>query len=283
MGLPMLRRLMQAGHQVDVADLLPVVELGPPAGRVLSTTPPADACAAAEVVISMLPSAEAVLDCAAQAMPTMRRGATWIDMGSNSPATGHSLAAYAEPRGIELLDAPVGGGPSEAAAGTLACYVGGEQAVLDRRRAVLECLVEPGRIHHLGAHGAGYAGKLLINLLWFGQVVAHTEALLVGRGAGIEPSAFYAALRTSAVAGAFVDHGLGALLAGDYLPTFGLEGCYGELVAVSELAAQTGAPFALSTVVADVYRRALDEFGPVMGELMAAALLEKQAGQLLRL
>jgi 3-hydroxyisobutyrate dehydrogenase len=215
-------------------------------------------------------------------MPALPPGSTWIDMGSNGPAMSRTLAQLAVPAGVHLVDAPVGGGPAQAERGALALYVGGERAAVDDQRPLLRVLADESRIHHLGGPGAGYAGKLMINLLWFGQVIASTEALLVAKGFGVDPAALHAALTTSAVGGAFVDNALTALLSGDYLTSFGLRGCVDELVAACEMARTTETPFALSTLVTDIYRRALDEFGAVDGELMAAALLEKQAGALLR-
>jgi 3-hydroxyisobutyrate dehydrogenase len=66
-------------------------------------------------------------------------------------------------------------------------FVGGEASVVERHRAVLEVLGDPGQIVHVGGHGTGYAVKLLVNLLWFGQAVATAEALL-GQQAGIDPA-----------------------------------------------------------------------------------------------
>jgi hypothetical protein len=56
---------------------------------------------------------------------------------------------------------------------------------VERHRALLEVLGEPGRIVHVGGHGTGYTVKLLVNLLWFGQAVATAEALLLGQRAGL--------------------------------------------------------------------------------------------------
>ena len=45
---------------------------------------------------------------------------------------------------------------------------------------------DPGKICHVGGHGAGYAVKLLLNLLWFSSLVAIAEALTVGARAGVD-------------------------------------------------------------------------------------------------
>ena len=90
--------------------------------------------------------------------------------------------------------------------------MGGDAAVLDRCRRVLEALADPQRIIHVGGNGAGYTAKLLVNLLWFGQAVATGEALLLARRAGIDLDVLRQTLATSAASTAFIRDDLGALL-----------------------------------------------------------------------
>jgi 3-hydroxyisobutyrate dehydrogenase len=203
--------------------------------------------------------------------------AAWIDMTSSSPAAGRALAAAARARGIGVLDAPVGGGVPAAEAGRLQLFVGGDGALLERCRPVLEVLADPRRIAHLGGSGAGYTAKLLVNLLWFGQAVATAEALLVARRAGIDLGALRPALAASAASSAFIRDDLEALLGGDYRRSFGLDRCCDQLAAVADLASELGVPCELAQVVAGIYQRALGRYGPVDGELLAVALLEEEA------
>jgi 3-hydroxyisobutyrate dehydrogenase-like beta-hydroxyacid dehydrogenase len=96
-------------------------------------------------------------------------------MTSNSPAAARPVRERAMKQGVEVLEAPAGGGIAAAREGTLQLFVGGEPSVVERHRAVLEVLGDPGRIVHVGGHGTGYTVKLLVNLLWFGQAVATAE------------------------------------------------------------------------------------------------------------
>jgi 3-hydroxyisobutyrate dehydrogenase len=213
------------------------------------------------------------------ALEPLRSDATWIDLTSAAPGTGLELVARAHARGIECLDAPVGGGVEAATAGTLQLFVGGRSEVVERHRRLLELL---GRIEHVGGNGAGYTTKLLVNLLWFGQAVAVGEALLLARRAGVDLDALRAALGRSAAASEFVRRDLSALLGGDYLETFGIDRCCEELAAVVALADELGMPFELSAAVERAYRAALTRYGAIDGELLAVALLEERAGVTLR-
>lgn len=277
MGLPMSTNLARAGFDVTGVDPRPAARSAAQAAG-LTWRPALDQLgAAAEVVISMLPSAAVTLDVARAAIPTMPRGSTWVDMGSNPPALSEPLAALAEQAGIGLLEAPVGGGPAEAGQAALQLFVGGDPDLVARHEAVFHAVAEPAKVCHIGPLGHGYLAKLLVNLVWFGQAVAVTEALLLGGRAGIDLGRLSDALPSSAVGGAFVDHAVPALMRGDYLTTFGLAGCVDELDALVVEASRLHSPFELSSVVAETYRQALDAFGPVDGELLPAALLERRA------
>jgi NAD-binding of NADP-dependent 3-hydroxyisobutyrate dehydrogenase len=154
--------------------------------------------------------------------------------------------------------------------------------VVERHRAVLEVLGDPGRIIHVGGHGTGYAVKLVMNLLWFGQAVATTEALLLGQRTGIDPAVLRQALLGSPAASTLIRRDIGLVFRGDYLASFGLDRICEELEAVTALAGDYQVPWELSDVVRQTYRHALDRFGPVDGDLLAVSLLEDEAGDKLR-
>ncbi len=285
MGLPMCANLVCAGFDVTAADKrpdrqAPVLRCG--ARWALS---PAGAAADAGFLITMLPGAGAVTEVmtgAGGVLGALSAGAVWIDMTSNSPAAGRALVAAARARGIDTLDAPVGGGIAAARAGTLQIFAGGDREVLDRSRPVLEALAGTGCITHAGGTGAGYITKLLVNLLWFGQAIATAEALLTGVRAGLDIDTLHQVLGASAGSSAFIRDDLCALLDGDYLASFGLDRCWEELAAITQLARDLAVPCQLTGLVEDTYQQALRRFGPVKGELLPVALLEEQAGLKLR-
>jgi 3-hydroxyisobutyrate dehydrogenase len=157
---------------------------------------------------------------------------------------------------VDVLEAPVGGGVTAAEDETLKLFMGGDREVLERHRPLLEALGDPRRIVHVGGHGSGYTAKLLVNLLWFGQAVATAEALLLGRRAGIDLGVLRGALSDSTAASEFIRRDLDALLAGDYMTSFGVDRCHEELANVVGQARALGVPFEVSSSVERIYRRA---------------------------
>ena len=279
MGLPVCARLAGAGLRVVAADLEPEREQHVRAAGASWDADTERLARQAAVLITVLPGSSELVEAMGIALRTLQPGATWIDLTSAAPAAAAELVARAHRRGIECLDAPVGGGVEAAAAGALQLFVGGRREVIERHRTVLELL---GRVEHVGDHGAGYTTKLLVNLLWFGQAVAVGEALLLARRAGIDLEVLRSALGRSAAASEFVRGDLGALLGGDYLESFGIDRCCEELATVVALADELTVPFDVSAAVERTYRAALARYGPIDGELLAVALLEERAGTRLR-
>jgi 3-hydroxyisobutyrate dehydrogenase len=285
MGMPICANLTRAGYVVRAGDRRP--EAAEQAARCGARWEPelARLAAGADVLITVLPGAGEVRELmlgAGGVAAALRGGTTWIDMTSNSPAAMTEVRAAVLDRGVQVLDAPAGGGVTAAARGDLQLLVGGQAQVIARHRELLEVLASPGQLRHVGGYGAGYTVKLLINPLWFGQAVATAEALLLGRASGLDLDVLRDVLADSAAGSRFIGHDLPALLAGDFLRTFGLDRCCEELRTVTELARAHHLPFQTSEAVTGIYQRALRRYGPADGELLAVRLLEEQAGLQLR-
>jgi 3-hydroxyisobutyrate dehydrogenase len=187
MGGPMSRNVLAAGHDLVVHDLHREAGTALVAAGAAWAASPRETAPGRDVVITMLPApwqVEEVLLGPAGLLDGLRPGAVWIDMSTSVPAVADRVRAVAAPRGIEVLDAPVRGMASGARAGTLQIFVGGDAGTYQRARPLLEAMGDPERILHVGAHGAGYTVKLMINLLWFAHLTATAEVLTVGTAAG---------------------------------------------------------------------------------------------------
>ena len=192
-------------------------------------------------------------------------------------------ALRADKRGIQAVGAPMGGGVEAAEAAELEFFVGGAQSARERVTPILEELARIDGVRVVGDDiGDGYAAKLLINLLWFGQVAAVSEALLLAERLGVSAGSMRQLIAGSAADGAFARRHLDRLLAGDDMATFGLRECVDELDILTALASVHRSPFEVSSVVARLHHEALERYGPVDGELMVARLLEERGGTVLR-
>jgi 3-hydroxyisobutyrate dehydrogenase len=278
MGLPMGARLAAAGYEVTAADKCSELETAATqAGARWSATPAG--AAGGDIVITMLPGPREVREAmigSGGILAAMPATATWIDMSSNSPRASRGLAADAAARGIAVLEAPVGGGVEAAKAGTLQLFGGGDEAILERCRSVLEVISAPRHIAHVGGQGAGLRRQAAGEPAVVRPGRGHGGSTTAGEADRNKPGCTSSALNSSAASSVFIRRDLDSLLDGDYLTTFGLDRCCEELAEITALARELGMPSELARLVDGTYQRALRRYGPVDGELLAVAVLRSR-------
>jgi 3-hydroxyisobutyrate dehydrogenase len=192
MGAPMAANLAKAGHQVTGYDLVPaaVAALSAAGGRTAASA--AEAIAAGDVVITMLPAGPQVREVYlgnAGVLGRARKGALLIDCSTIDVDTARLVAAAAREAGFDMVDAPVSGGTAGAAAATLTFMVGGEAAAFARARPVLEAM---GRtIIHTGPAGNGQAVKICNNMLLAVSMIGTCEALTLAQKLGLSPQTLF--------------------------------------------------------------------------------------------
>lgn len=285
MGSLLVARWVAAGHEVHVVDPDPrrcaeALDLG--AARVASSLAPGEVTG---VLATVLPGAAEVAEemLVRRTVDRLSPGSLWLDLTSGDPATTRTVAAELAARSVGTVAAAMAGGTEAARSGSLELLVGGVEGDVRRVRPLLDALSEHGgAVRTVGRDvGAGQVAKLVANLLWFGQAVAVTEALLLGQAEGVEPVQLVRLLRTGAGGSAFLDRHADLLLAGDDMADFGVDRVVEELDVLERSARAHGLPFDLSQQVVEAYRAALVRFGPVDGELLASRLVEERAGRTL--
>jgi 3-hydroxyisobutyrate dehydrogenase len=185
----MATRIAAAGHKPVVFDVdnAAAQRLGAEANvRVASGR---DDFAAVDVVVTMLPTSAIVREALTGAngiATALRRGTLVIDMSSSEPEDTKKLGAQLAGMGIALVDAPVSGGVPRATSGQLTIMIGGATADIARARPVLEMMGT--KLFEVGALGAGHAMKALNNYVSAAAFEATSEALLIGKRFGIDPT-----------------------------------------------------------------------------------------------
>jgi len=145
-----------------------------------------EAADGAGILITMLPDGAAVRKAVLAALPGLAPGSVVIDMSSSDPVGTRELEKALRKKQVLLLDAPVSGAKGGAKDATLAIMVGGDKAILEHVRPVLEKM--GNRIYHCGPLGAGHALKALNNYIGAAGTVAAFEAVLIGRAFGLDPA-----------------------------------------------------------------------------------------------
>ncbi len=105
----------------------------------------------------------------------MKKGAILVDHTTASATVAREVHAKAKERGIGFVDAPVSGGQAGAVNGQLGIMCGGEQAVFDRAKPVLDVYAKMCAL--IGGPGAGQLTKMVNQLCIAGIAQSLAEAL----------------------------------------------------------------------------------------------------------
>jgi len=261
MGLPMSKRLVEAGYELCVFDVNPepiaVLErLG-----AQKASSPRDVSARAGIVIAILPiptiTREVVLGTDG-AIHGFRPGSTFVDMSTSNPLITLEIHRYLAGKRVAMIDAPVSGGQKGAKEGTLMIMVGGAEDVFKRVKPILSCLGK--RIMRVGKIGSGHTIKIINNMLYAVNMAATSEALVLGKKAGIDP----VTLRDVMNAGSGASYAMDVkvkefIFRRNFEPGFTVDLQNKDVDLAIDLAKQLGAPVVLGNLVRQIYQTLVDK------------------------
>jgi 3-hydroxyisobutyrate dehydrogenase len=191
MGGPMVANLVKAGHQVIAFDLVEAALARAKQGGAAVAASAAEATTGVEFFVSMLPASRHVeglyltADSNGQCLlDRIAKTTLVVECSTISPQSARKVADAAKGRGIAMLDAPVSGGTAGAEKGTLTFIVGGDAAVLERARPILDKM--GANVFHAGANGAGQVAKICNNMLLAIHMTGTAEALALGVANGLD-------------------------------------------------------------------------------------------------
>jgi 3-hydroxyisobutyrate dehydrogenase len=261
MGGPMARNLAKAGHKVTGFDVVPAALEAAQAEGVQPAAGAAEAAAAGETVITMLPAGEhvrAVYLGEGGLIGTARAGALLIDCSTIDVATARAAHEAAGPAGYEMLDAPVSGGVAGAEAGALTFMIGGSEAAFERGKPLFEVMGK--NVIHAGGPGNGQVAKTCNNMILGISMIAVAEAFTLAEKLGLEgQKLFDISSNASGSCWAMLNHlpvpGIVEASAAnrDYKPGFSTAMMHKDLKLSQEAAAQAGVATPLGAAAASLY------------------------------
>jgi len=215
----------------------------------------------ADVVFTSLPGpkemqAVGVGECGL--LGSMRQGSAWFDLTTNARETVLNMHGTFAKNGISVLDAPVSGGPAGANSGKLAIYVGGDHAVYERFKSVLDAMGDQAM--YMGEVGAGSATKLALNCASFGMRMMMAEVFSLGVKAGVKPMDLWHAMRSGAIGRSRTYDRLGDQYLQDKYdpPNFALRLAHKDLRLALELSRQLDVPMRYAEVAFDDFSAAME-------------------------
>lgn len=201
-----------------------------------------------DVVFTSLPGPPEAEAVGAELLEGMRPDAAWFDLSTNSPTVARRIHARFAARGIAMLDAPVSGGPRGAKSRKLALLVGGERAVFERFRPVLDAIGD--QVIYIGPIGAGSVAKLVHNCAGYAIQAALAEVFTMGVKAGVDPLELWAAVRQCSLGRMRTFDRLGnQFLQGKFEPPdFALKLAHKDVTLATELGREIGVPMRIASL-----------------------------------
>lgn len=222
MGAPMAGNLLKHGHEVHVWNR--TAEKSKPlqarGARVLPSLAALRDVAVDYVFtnVSDATALRAIVDGGQGLARVLRPGATVIDNSSVDPEAAREAAALLGARGIAFLDAPVTGGTTGAAAGTLTIMVGGDAAAAERAEPLIRAFASA--VFYVGPVGSGQACKLCHQVAAACAMLGLCEGLALAAKAQL-PLRTVLDVLSAGSAGSTIVRVQGAkILAGDHTPGF---------------------------------------------------------------
>lgn len=223
MGRPIAQRLLESGFKVAVYDRSRSKAEGLTrfGGKVAESV--AELSSTSDVVLSCLPSDEAVLSIYKSpdgAFANALRGALVIDMSTVNPETSRELSKLGSQRGVDVLDVTISGSTPAAEQGALVLFGGGHQGCFDAAESIFRVIAR--KYSYMGPSGSGATMKLVVNSLLGVGMQAIAEAVALGEKAGLDQNRLLDVLSQTAVVAPAHAGKLQRAMNNDYTPQFPL-------------------------------------------------------------
>lgn len=280
MGSAIAQNLLSRKHEVHVYNRTQEkMKVLAEKGAIIHPTPRDAVASGVDVVITMVTDHEAVRDVAVSRegfLEGMRKGSIWIEMSTILPEPSIEQATECERRGIDRLDAPVIGGPQQAARGELVLVVGGRREIFDKHLSLLQQL--GNEVIYMGSHGTGHKTKLAFNLYLAIQSAGFSEALTLAQRIGIDAKDFVDVINRTPHKNHYTETKGPRVCKNDFTPSFTLKMMRKDLTLVQDEA--TGKKISLpvtSTVIA-LYTAAINQGLSELDYSSIALLLQRING-----
>jgi len=195
MGLPMARKLYDAGFEIWGFDVRPGGEFGDFQSRMISD--PKDFAARVDTVISVVRDLGQTMDLCFDSQAIFseeHHPNTFICSSTLSPRALPEIATRL-PKDVTMIDAPMSGAPGRAEDGTLTFMIGGDLKDIEATMPLFK--VMGSKIHHLGPMGTGMTCKVINNFVAVSSVVTVRKAIATAKLHGMDPKDLLDVMRTS--------------------------------------------------------------------------------------
>src|ERR1041384_7474524 len=248
MGYPMARNLLRAGHQVslwshtsDKARQLAAEEKG------TFCETPKQVAANSECVFLCVGNtrmATEVILGSNGLIQGAKAGSAVVDASTISPSESRRIGTALKAKGVDFLDAPCTGSTPGAQGGTLTFMIGGDPAVYEKVKPLLEPMGK--RLYYCGGPGMGLQAKLSQNLILSNILMAFNEGMVLAMKGGVEPKLMLDILDNSAAKSGLINYKAPFVLRRDFKANFSTKWMDKDIELMLESGKELGVPLVLT-------------------------------------
>ena len=260
MGYPMARNLARAGHGVAVWS-----HTTDKCGKLASEESNVTVCGSPKEVGE---KSECVFLCVGDTRMSeeiivgengiargLEKGGVVVDASTVAPSSNVATARKLAEKGIDFLGAPCTGSRPGAEGGTLTFMIGGDKAVFERVKPLLEPMGK--QLYYCGGHGAGMHAKLTQNLILANLLQAFNEGLVLSTKAGIDPELMLDILNNSAAKSGLIAFKAPYVFRRDFSTNFSVKWMHKDIGLMLESANELGVPLPLTSLTQQMFRAAI--------------------------
>ncbi|HWE32552.1 MAG TPA: NAD(P)-dependent oxidoreductase [Solirubrobacteraceae bacterium] len=258
MGSAMAGRLLDQGVAVIAWDRDPEQTRALEQRGVIAANEPADVLRGARAVITMLPTADVILDVVEQLLDAWPQHTIWLQMSSVGAAEADQLTAVAQAHAVTIVDAPVSGSTHPAEQGQLTVLASGPDSAQISLEPIFDALAS--RVMWVGAAGMGSRLKLVANHWMITNVAALAESMHLCEAMGLDPQQFTALLEGGPLGSPYAVQKLDEMRRHQYPAGFPVRLALKDLELVREVERNSGATMPLLELVHDRFASANRQF-----------------------
>src|SRR6185437_13178987 len=185
----------------------------------------------------------------------IRSGAVVVDCSTISVSQSRHIGQALKAKGVDFLDAPVTGSTPGAESGNLTFMIGGDQAVFDRIRPLLDPMGK--KIYYCGAQGMGLQAKLTQNLVLSNIMMAFNEGMVLATKGGVDPKLMLEILDNSAAKSGLISYKAPFVLGRDFEATFAMKWMDKDVCLMLDSGKELGVPLPMTSLAHQLFQMAM--------------------------
>jgi 3-hydroxyisobutyrate dehydrogenase-like beta-hydroxyacid dehydrogenase len=261
MGYPMARNLLRAGHKVALWSntAAKARQLANDEKGVFCDTPRQVAEQADTIFLCVgntEMSREVILG-ESGIVQGVRAGSVVADASTISPSASRKIGAALKAKGVDFLDAPCTGSTPGAEGGTLTFMIGGDQAVYEKTKPLLEPMGK--RLYYCGGPGMGLQAKLTQNLILSNILMAFNEGMVLAVKGGVDPKLMLDILDNSAAKSGLINYKAPFVFRRDFQANFSTKWMDKDVELMLESGKELGVPLLLTGLTHQLFQMAIAE------------------------